>query len=98
MHDPRIDKLAAVLLDHSCRVAKGEKFQAVADKIIPSAEEAQKTAEQTEIRQTLSQIAALQNAGRGDEAGRLANDLAGRGDPPGTVPEEEVFAQLPSPS
>jgi aminopeptidase len=26
MHDPRIDKLAAVLLDHSCRVAKGEKL------------------------------------------------------------------------
>ncbi len=24
MHDPRIDKLAAVLLDHSCRIKAGE--------------------------------------------------------------------------
>jgi aminopeptidase len=25
MHDPRIDKLANLLLDHSCRVKKGER-------------------------------------------------------------------------
>src|SRR5688572_599614 len=26
MHDPRIDKLAALLLDHSCKVEKGERI------------------------------------------------------------------------
>src|SRR5262245_30840161 len=26
MHDPRIDKLADLLLDHSCRIEKGEKI------------------------------------------------------------------------